>query len=144
MPICSIPSQTSADGNIYKAYGGLRLKKFVDAFGDKGQVFSICNSDFTNAMTQTGSDLVQAMTGNADCVPYALTDAAPNTPGLQPTVRLSTALRATCRAWVLVLRVATRKRPCPSARIARGTCSTGQSPTRLRERRLTALLVLLL
>ena len=84
MPICSIPSQTSADGNIYKAYGGLRLKKFVDAFGDKGQVFSICNSDFTNAMTQTGSDLVQAMTGNADCVPYALTDAAPNTPGLQP------------------------------------------------------------
>ena len=84
MPICTIPSQKSTDGNIYKAYGGLRLKKFVDGFGDKGQVFSICNSDFTNAMTQTGSDLVQAMTGNADCVPYALTDAAPNTPGLQP------------------------------------------------------------
>jgi hypothetical protein len=84
MPICSIPSQKSADGNIYKAYGGLRLKKFVDAFGDKGQVFSICNSDFTNAMTQTGNDLVQAMTGDADCVPYALTDADPNTPGLQP------------------------------------------------------------
>jgi hypothetical protein len=60
------------------------LKKFVDAFGDKGQVFSICNSDFTNAMTQTGNDLVQAMTGDADCVPYALTDADPNTPGLQP------------------------------------------------------------
>jgi hypothetical protein len=84
MPICTIPSQKSADGNIYKAYGGLRLKKFVDAFGDKGQVFSICNSDFTNAMTQTGNDLVQAMTGIADCVPYALTDADPNTPGLQP------------------------------------------------------------
>jgi hypothetical protein len=84
MPICTIPSQKSADGNIYKAYGGLRLKKFVDAFGDKGQVFSICNSDFTNAMTQTGNNLVQAMTGNADCVPYALTDADPNSPGLQP------------------------------------------------------------
>jgi len=38
-------------------------------FRDKGQVFSICNSDFTNAMTQTGNGLVQAMTGNADCVP---------------------------------------------------------------------------
>jgi len=49
------PSQKSADGNIYKAYGGLRLKKFVDAFGDKGQVFSICNSDSPNAMTQTGT-----------------------------------------------------------------------------------------
>jgi hypothetical protein len=84
MPICQDSTQRSADGNIYKAYGGLRLKKFIDAFGDNGKVFSICNSDFTDAMTQTGNDLVQAMTGEADCVPYALTDADPNTPGLQP------------------------------------------------------------
>ena len=32
MPICTVPSIKSADGNIYKAYGGLRLKKFLDAF----------------------------------------------------------------------------------------------------------------
>jgi hypothetical protein len=86
MPICQDPNQTSADGNIYKAYGGLRLKKFVDAFGDKGKVFSICNSDFTNAITQTGNALVQAMPvlGDLGCVPYALTDADPSTSGLQP------------------------------------------------------------
>jgi hypothetical protein len=61
MPICQDPNQKSADGNIYKAYGGLRLKKFVDAFGDKGQVFSICNSDFTNPMTRIGNTIVQAL-----------------------------------------------------------------------------------
>ena len=61
MPICSIPSQSSADGNIYKAYGGFRLKEFVDTFkrNDGGGVaiqntFSICKSNFTDAMTQIG------------------------------------------------------------------------------------------
>jgi len=34
---CTIPSQKSTDGNIYKAYGGLRLKKFIDAFGNRGK-----------------------------------------------------------------------------------------------------------
>jgi hypothetical protein len=61
MPICSIPDQKSADGNIYKAYGGLRLKKFIDAFGSNGEVFSICNSDFTNPMTRIGNTIVQAL-----------------------------------------------------------------------------------
>ena len=36
MPICTLPDQKSMDGNIYKAYGGLRLKKFIDAFGENG------------------------------------------------------------------------------------------------------------
>jgi hypothetical protein len=80
MPICTIPSQKSADGNIYKAYGGLRLKKFVDAFGDKGQVFSICNSDFTNAMVQIGNAIVQVLTPG--CVTYPLIDTDPNTPNI--------------------------------------------------------------
>jgi len=80
MPICSIPSQKSADGNIYKAYGGLRLKKFVDAFGDKGQVFSICNSDFTNAMIQIGNAIVQVLTPG--CVTYPLIDTDPTTPNI--------------------------------------------------------------
>jgi hypothetical protein len=61
MPICSDPAQTSNDGNIYKAYGGLRLKKFIDAFGSNGEVFSICNSDFTNPMTRIGNTIVQAL-----------------------------------------------------------------------------------
>jgi hypothetical protein len=83
MPICWDPNQMSADGNIYKAYGGLRLKKFVDAFGDKGQVFSICNSDFTNAMVQVpdGDSLVVLTFG---CIDAPLIDTDPNTPEIEP------------------------------------------------------------
>jgi hypothetical protein len=84
MPICTVPSIRSADGNIYKAYGGLRLKKFIDAFGDNGKVFSICNPEFTNALTQTGNVLASAMTSDGGCVPSALADTGPNTPGIQP------------------------------------------------------------
>jgi hypothetical protein len=82
MPICQDPNQQSADGNIYKAYGGLRLKKFIDAFGANGQVFSICNSDFTNPMQQIGSAL--ARVSRPGCVQYPLMDMDPNTPGIQP------------------------------------------------------------
>ena len=80
MPICTIPSQKSTDGNIYKAYGGLRLKKFIDAFGNRGQTFSICNPDFTNAMTQIGNGMVQVLTPG--CVTYPLIDTDPNTPDI--------------------------------------------------------------
>jgi len=82
MPICSDPNQTSADGNIYKAHGGLRLKQFVDAFGANGQVFSICNSDFTNAMQQIGNAIVQLV--KPGCVDYPLIDTDPTTLGTQP------------------------------------------------------------
>jgi hypothetical protein len=82
MPVCTIPTQKSADGNIYKAYGGLRLKKFIDGYGEHGQTFSICNSDFTSALTQVGNEIAQAMTGG--CVPYPLMDGDSTTPGIQP------------------------------------------------------------
>jgi hypothetical protein len=82
LPVCALPSVMSADGNTYKAYSGLRLKKFIDAFGEHGQHFSICNSDFTGAMTQIGTAIGQTMT--ADCFPYPLMDGDPNTPGIQP------------------------------------------------------------
>jgi hypothetical protein len=82
MPICTIPSQRSADGNIYKAYGGLRLKKFIDAYGQHGQHFSICNSDFTGAVTQIGKTIVRTLT--ADCFPYPLLDGDSAAPGIQP------------------------------------------------------------
>jgi hypothetical protein len=67
MPICSVPTIKSADGNIYKAYGGLRLKKFIDSFGANGQHFSICNSDFSDAMIRIGAAIVQAM--GSGCAP---------------------------------------------------------------------------
>jgi hypothetical protein len=85
MPICSIPSQSSADGNIYKAYGGFRLKEFVDTFkrNDGGGVaiqntFSICKSNFTDAMTQIGQAIARVL--KPGCVEYPLVDAQPRVP----------------------------------------------------------------
>jgi len=49
MPICE-----SANG---KAVVELRMKQFVDAFGAAGQIMSICQDDFSNAMKQIG-DLI--------------------------------------------------------------------------------------
>jgi hypothetical protein len=82
MPICMDPTQQSADGNIYKAYGGLRLKQFIDAFGANGKVFSICSADFTNAMTQIGNSIAQVL--KPGCVNYALIDTDPTTPVTEP------------------------------------------------------------
>ena len=89
MPICKIPSQKSNDGNIYKAYGGLRLKKFVDAFKRTGpdgkdtvNTFSICKSNFTDALRMFGSTLIGLF--RPGCVSYPLIDTDPSTPGTQP------------------------------------------------------------
>ena len=85
MPICKIPSQTSSDTNIYKAYGGLRLKEFVDSFkriGENGKemvnTFSICKSNFTDAMKQIGQAIAKVLTPG--CVPYPLIDIQPSVP----------------------------------------------------------------
>ena len=45
-------------------------------------LLSICNSDFSMAMTQIGSAIAKPMT--AGCVPYLLKDTDANTPGTQP------------------------------------------------------------
>jgi hypothetical protein len=89
MPICKIPSQKSNDGNIYKAYGGLRLKKFVDYFRrtDSDGVsiqntFSICKSNFMDAMRMLGSTMIGVF--RPGCVSYPLSDADPSMPGTQP------------------------------------------------------------
>jgi hypothetical protein len=83
MPICTLPDQKSAEGNIYKAYGGFRLKKFIDGFGNNGQVYSICNpAAFPNAMQQIGSALVRKI--RPGCIPLPLADTKPNLPETQP------------------------------------------------------------
>jgi hypothetical protein len=83
MPICKIPDQKSGDGNIYKAYAGYRLKKFIDGFGSNGQVYSICNTTgFANAMQQIGNALVRRM--KPGCVRNALVDSNPDLPETQP------------------------------------------------------------
>jgi hypothetical protein len=50
----SLPICESANG---KAAVELRMKQFVDAFGAAGQIMSICQNDFSNAMKQIG-DLI--------------------------------------------------------------------------------------
>jgi hypothetical protein len=82
MPICWNPTVQASDGNIYKAYGGLRHNKFVSAFGTHGASFSICNQDFTGAMTQIGQAIAQAL--KPGCVQYPLIDTNPNVDGVQP------------------------------------------------------------
>jgi len=96
MPICSVPGAAQdKQGNIYKAYGGLRLKKFLDAFKTQKDaqgnvvpnVFSICNSNFTDAMTQIGNAIVNVL--KPGCVPYKLIDTDPNTPDTQPQCQVT-------------------------------------------------------
>jgi len=52
--LTSLPICQSANG---KAVVELRMKQFVDAFGAAGQIVSICQDDFSNAMAQIG-DLI--------------------------------------------------------------------------------------
>jgi len=82
MPVCTVPSVMSADGSVYKAYSGLRLKSFIDAYGQHGRHFSICNSDFTDATSQVGKAIADTM--RAGCVPYRLVDTDANRLGIQP------------------------------------------------------------
>lgn len=83
MPICTLPDQKSADGNIYKAYAGLRLKKFIDGFGSNGQVYSICNTaGFASAMQQIGNAVAYRM--RPGCVSKPLVDSNPDLAGTQP------------------------------------------------------------
>jgi hypothetical protein len=94
MPICSVPSITAADGNVYKAYGGLRLKKFIDAFGAQGQTNSICNSDFSGAMVNFGNGIASMMQTRPICVEPALVDSNASTAGAQPDCQAT--LRTPC------------------------------------------------
>jgi hypothetical protein len=88
MPICKVPSQKSSDGNIYKAYGGFRLKKFIDAFKNENEanVFSICNPDFSEAMTQIGNAIAERLAPG--CIAYPLVDVNPDIPDVQAECRV--------------------------------------------------------
>jgi len=72
-PICQ-----SANGS---ATGGLRMKKFVDSFGENGAYFSICEDDFRPAMQKIGQKLA-AKLGNP-CISAPLVDIKPAEAGVQ-------------------------------------------------------------
>jgi hypothetical protein len=100
LPICQIPSMKSSDGNLYKAYGGLRLKRFIDAFGANGQVFSMCSSSFFPAMAQIGASMLSKIVSG--CLGQTLPDSDPNTLGFQTScqvkVRVPCSGTTTCPA----------------------------------------------
>ena len=67
----------------YGATGGLRMSAFIDQFGEKnGLKFSICQTDFSDAMKQIGKAIFRNMQNL--CVDYKLMDTDVNTDGLQP------------------------------------------------------------
>jgi hypothetical protein len=86
MPVCTVPNVKDSMGNIFRAYGGLRLKKFIDGFGANGRTYSICNSDLAPVMTQIGTHIGNTVVQKLwpVCLPNPLLDADHNRPGLQP------------------------------------------------------------
>ena len=71
-------------GKVYKAYGGLRLKQFIDAYkkGYDENTLSICNPNFTFAMAQIGGGFGGER--HPACIEYPLIDIDPSTPETQP------------------------------------------------------------
>ena len=93
-PVCYDPNHMPANATTDKGTGfdataagwgataGLRNSAFVDQFGVNGLKFSICEPDFTNAMSVIGDAIAKKLQNL--CVDYKLLDSDVNTPGLQP------------------------------------------------------------
>ena len=90
-----MPSPQTTDpttGNDPTAWGwgagpGLRESAFIDEFGANGMKFSICEADFTTALTQIGTTLAAKLQNL--CVQYRLLDTDTTTPGLQPNCHVA-------------------------------------------------------
>jgi hypothetical protein len=91
MPICTLPNVKAPDGNIYKAYGGLRLKRFIEGFGANGRVYSLCEPDLAPVMTEIGNRIGIAVAQKLwpACIPSPLMDADEDLPGVQPDCVIS-------------------------------------------------------
>jgi hypothetical protein len=82
-------SVTGFDGTAagWGATGGLRHSAFIDQFGsNNGMKFSICQTDFSDAMQQIGATIAKRLQNL--CVNYKLMDVDLTTPGLQPDCRV--------------------------------------------------------
>ena len=97
-PVCYDPGHQPAAGTTDSATGfdttaagygatpGLRMSRFIDEFGANGLKYSICESDFTNAMTGIGDAIAKKLQNL--CVDPKLVDTQPLTDGLQPDCRV--------------------------------------------------------
>lgn len=77
------PACTSADGDAAPA---VRLKKFVDAFGENGLVTSICNTNLGPALMKIGQKLADIL--QKTCIDAPLYDTNPATPAIEPDCRV--------------------------------------------------------
>jgi len=91
-PVCYDPDHLPSDTRTYDpsaagwgATGGLRLSAFIDEFGPNGLKFSICERDFSNAMSILGGHIFD---GANPCIDVKLVDTDPATPGVQADCRV--------------------------------------------------------
>jgi hypothetical protein len=92
-PVCYDPNHVPANSNAYDpvaagwgATAGLREAAFVDEFGPNGLKFSICENDFSAAMSGIGSAFAKKLQNF--CLADKLLDSDTVTPGLQPDCRV--------------------------------------------------------
>jgi hypothetical protein len=71
----------------YGAGPGLRESAFIDEFGANGLKFSICETDYSGAMSEIGNAIAIKLQNL--CVDYKLVDTDPSTPGIQADCRVA-------------------------------------------------------
>jgi hypothetical protein len=91
-PVCYDPNHLPTNRNVFDptaarwgATAGLRAAAFIDEFGANGQKFSICQPDFSAAMSVIGTSLAKKL--QTLCIDDKLLDQDTATPGLQPACR---------------------------------------------------------
>ena len=88
-PSCS----ATINGNPAIGRPGVRLASFVNSFGDRGRYYTICQSDYSAALTDIGKTLFNAI---SPCLEGAVdpADADPNNPGIQLQCTVNEVLNA--------------------------------------------------
>jgi hypothetical protein len=93
-PVCydpdhqpAIPGTFDANAWGWGAQGGLRMSAFIDSFGANGLKYSICERDYSQAMSGIGNAIAKKLRNM--CIDSKLKDADPVAPGLQPDCRVA-------------------------------------------------------
>lgn len=82
-PLALLPScSATINGNPAVGRPGVRLASFLSSFGSRGRFYSVCQSDYSAALTDIGQTLFNAI---SPCLegPVDPTDVDPNNPGTQ-------------------------------------------------------------
>jgi hypothetical protein len=82
-PLALLPScSATINGNPAVGRPGLRLASFLSNFGSRGRFYTVCQSDYSAALTDIRDTLFNAI---SPCLegPISPTDVEPNNPGIQ-------------------------------------------------------------